>query len=133
MQIASLKHLHIPVSLCFRSICPGCRRGQKITPQHGMRQVRAWRAGSNGSRELQNVPGSPVRADPGAPGAKTYFAKEKNAKHTHLCCRQGATGLSEWSVTPTVMGTPVHRLAQRWGFLTTCPTHFNTLPLCKTL
>lgn len=47
-----------------------------------MRQVRAWRAGSNGSREVQNVPGSPVRAAPGAPGAKTYFAKEKKCK-TH--------------------------------------------------
>jgi len=67
MQIASLKHLHIPVSFYFRPICPGCRRGQKITPQHGKRQVRVRRVGSNGSREVQTTSGCPVTAATGAP------------------------------------------------------------------
>lgn len=82
MQIASLKHLHIPVSFYFRSICPDCRRGQKITPQQGMRHVHVWKIGSNGNREVRLSLATPRQLPHEPPGAKTYFTKEENVKYT---------------------------------------------------
>lgn len=91
MQITSLKHLHIPLSFYFRSICPGYRKGQKIMPQHGVRNG----YGSMGARPSLAVPWHLLQ-EPLV--AYRYIAQEQNAKHSFstLCKVQMARVKGTW-------------------------------------
>lgn len=125
MQIASLEHLHIPLSFYFRSICPGCRRGQKIMPHCGVRQLyknrtEQWELGGGGHRWLHH---GTFCMNTGMWQLDCIWAK---CKTQPLCSVQGATGIKEGYVMFPVMEGEEHK-----GSLSFSPTHLTdfTTPL----